>query len=305
MPPTYRSVPVDGTRVFYREAGDPAAPAVLLLHGFPTSSHMFRALIPDLAAAYHVIAPDLPGFGFSDAPPRSAFAYTFDHLAQVIDRFTETLALDRFALYVFDYGAPVGFRLALAHPERVTALISQNGNAYEDGLSAAWNPLQAYWRDPTPAHRAALRAFLNPEATRFQYLHGVADPELVAPESFTLDQLFLDRPGNAEIQLDLFGDYASNVKLYPSFQAYLRTHRPPTLVVWGQHDPFFLPAGAEAFRRDNPAAEVHLLPAGHFALETHAGEVARLIRDFLARVLAPRAPDGRVPTTPPAAAPPQ
>ena len=281
----HRTISVAGTRVFYREAGQPTAPAVLLLHGFPTSSHMFRELIPRLAGRFHVIAPDLPGFGFSDAPPRDQFAYTFDHLAQVVDRFTETIGLHQYALYLFDYGAPIGLRLALAHPERITAIITQNGNAYEEGLSEAWNPIQAYWRDPSPANRAELRNFLTTDLTRFQYVHGVSDPDLVAPEAYTLDQHLLDRQGNDEIQLDLFGDYRSNVELYPRFQDYLRTYRPPVLAVWGEHDPFFLPAGAEAFRRDVPEAEVHLLPTGHFALETHADEIVTLIQSFLGHVL--------------------
>jgi AhpD family alkylhydroperoxidase len=290
MPVAHRSVDIDDARLFFREAGDPAAPAVLLLHGFPTSSHMFRTLIPELAGLYHVVAPDLPGFGFSHAPPREAFAYTFDHLAQVIQRFTETIGLDRYALYVFDYGAPVGFRLALAHPERVTALISQNGNAYLEGLSEGWNPIQRYWQEPTPENRDALRTFLQAEATRWQYTHGVAEPERIAPESFTLDQFLLERPGQDEIQLDLFGDYRTNVSLYPRFQEYLRTYRPPTLAVWGENDPFFVPAGAAAFRRDVPDAEVHFIQSGHFPLETNVAEVARIIRAFLARVLSPSVP---------------
>jgi pimeloyl-ACP methyl ester carboxylesterase len=281
---TYRMATVDGHRIFYREAGRPDAPAVLLLHGFPTSSHMFRNLIPLLADHFRVVAPDLTGFGFSDAPDRAGFPYTFDRLAEIIDRFTGVVGLERFAVYVFDYGAPVGFRLALAHPERITALISQNGNAYEEGLSEGWNPIQAYWREPTEARRAALREFLAPEATKWQYTHGVADPNLTAPESYTLDSALLARPGNAEIQLDLFLDYASNVALYPRFQAYLRTHRPPVLAVWGRNDPFFLPAGAEAFRRDVPDAEIRFLDTGHFALETHAAEIAAAIVDFLSRV---------------------
>jgi pimeloyl-ACP methyl ester carboxylesterase len=281
---TYRTTTVDGLRIFYREAGRPDAPAVLLLHGFPTSSHMFRDLIPLLAQRFRVVAPDLPGFGFSDAPDRAAFNYTFDRLAGVIGRFTEAVGLARFALYVFDYGAPVGFRLALAHPERITAIVSQNGNAYEEGLSEGWNPIQAYWREPTETRRAALRDFLAPEATRWQYTHGVADEAQVAPESYTLDSALLSRPGNAEIQLDLFLDYASNVALYPRFQAYLRTHRPPLLAVWGKNDPFFLPAGAEAFRRDVAGAEVRFLDTGHFALETHAEEIGALITEFLLRV---------------------
>ncbi len=221
------------------------------------------------------------------APDRADFPYTFDRLAEVIDRFTGVVGLERFAVYVFDYGAPIGFRLALAHPERITAVISQNGNAYEEGLSEGWNPIQAYWREPTEARRAALREFLAPEATKGQYTYGVADPSLIAPESYTLDSALLARPGNAEIQLDLFLDYASNVALYPQFQAYLRTHRPPVLAVWGRNDPFFLPAGAEAFRRDVPEAEIRFLDTGHFALETHAAEIAAGIVEFLSRVSAP------------------
>jgi pimeloyl-ACP methyl ester carboxylesterase len=279
----YRTVSVDGLKVFYREAGNPQSQAVLLLHGFPTSSHMYRELIPALADRYHVVAPDLPGFGFTEAPDRKTFKYTFDHLAEVIERFTEVLGLSRYVLYVFDYGAPVGFRLALSHPERVSALISQNGNAYEEGLSDGWNPIQAYWKDPSPENRSALRAFLTPETTQWQYTHGAANPERLSPDAWTLDSAFLARPGNDEIQLDLFGDYKSNVALYPKFQEYFRTQRPPLLAVWGKNDPFFLPAGAEAFKRDNPQAEVHLLDAGHFALESRGSEIAAIIRDFLAR----------------------
>ncbi len=287
----YKMVPIDDVSIFYREAGEPNAPTLLLLHGFPTSSHMYRNLIPALADHYHLIAPDLPGFGFSDAPDRTRFRYSFARLADVIDRFAEVLGLTRYALFVFDYGAPVGFRLALKHPERVTAIISQNGNAYEDGLSEGWNPIQTYWREPTEAHRAALRDFLKPETTKWQYTHGVADPDKVAPESYTLDSALLSRPGNDEIQLDLFLDYASNVALYPDFQACLRTHRPPVLAVWGKNDPFFLPAGAEAFRRDVPNAEIRFFDTGHFALETHGAEIAATVRDFLARHLtAPAVP---------------
>jgi pimeloyl-ACP methyl ester carboxylesterase len=282
---THRTRVVAGVPIFYREAGPADAPVVLLLHGFPTSSHMFRNLIPQLAGLYRVVAPDLPGFGFSDAPDRASFAYTFDHVAQVVDEFTQALQLDRYVLYVFDYGAPVGFRLAVAHPERVLALISQNGNAYEDGLSEGWHPIQRYWKEPTAENRAALRNFFTPEMTRFQYLHGVSAPERVAPESYTLDQALLDRPGNAEKQLDLLLDYQSNVRLYPRFQAYFRAWRPPTLAVWGKNDPFFLPAGAEAFRRDNPCAEVHFVDSGHFPLETHVDEIAQVIHAFLARAL--------------------
>jgi pimeloyl-ACP methyl ester carboxylesterase len=242
---------------------------------------MFRNLIPQLAGDYHVVAPDLPGFGFTDAPPRADFKYTFDNLAKVIDAFTEKIGLNRYAIYIFDYGAPVGLRLALHHPDRITAIISQNGNAYEEGLSAGWNPIQKYWQDPSPANRAALRDFLRPEATKWQYTHGVADASLVAPEAYELDSALLARPGNDEIQLDLFLDYAGNVALYPKFQEYFRKKRPPLLAVWGQNDPFFLPPGAKAFSRDNPNAEIHFYDTGHFALETHANEIGSEIRRFL------------------------
>ena len=280
---SYWRADVDGLKIFYREAGSKDSPTVLLLHGFPTSSHMFRNLIPALADRFHVLAPDLPGFGYSDSPGREQFRYTFENLAKVIDRFTQKLGLDHYAIYVFDYGAPVGLRLALAHPERITAIISQNGNAYEEGLSQGWNPIQKYWKDPTAENRAALREFLKPEATKWQYLHGVPDESLVAPEAYELDSALLARPGNDEIQLDLFLDYASNVALYPKFQEYFRTKQPALLAVWGKNDPFFLPPGAEAFKRDNPKAEVHFYETGHFALETHYGEIADAIRDFLSR----------------------
>jgi len=279
---SHRFADVDGRKIFYREAGADTSPALLLLHGFPTSSHMFRDLIPALADDYYVVAPDLPGFGFSEAPDRAKFRYTFDHLADVIDRFTAVARLTRYAIYVFDYGAPVGFRLAMGHPERITAIISQNGNAYEEGLSEGWNPIQRYWKEPTPENRAALRSFLTPEATKWQYVYGVQEESLVAPESYTLDSALLARPGNDEIQLDLFLDYVSNVALYPKFQEYFRTRRPPLLAVWGKNDPFFLQAGAEAFKRDNPGAVVRFFETGHFALETHAGEIAAAIRDFRA-----------------------
>jgi len=279
----YRSIAVDGLNIFYREAGDPKSPTLLLLHGFPTSSHLFRDLIPLLADRYHLVAPDLPGFGFSDAPDRARFNYTFDHLAKVMDGFTGTVGLKQYAIYVFDYGAPEGFRLALAHPERVTAIVSQNGNAYVEGLSDGWNPIQRYWKEPTQANRAALRDFLTPQSTKWQYLHGVADESLVAPESYTLDSALLGRPGNDEIQLDLFLDYASNVALYPKFQEYFRTRQPPLLAAWGKNDPFFLPPGAEAFKRDNRNAEVRFFDTGHFALETHARDIATAIREFLSR----------------------
>jgi pimeloyl-ACP methyl ester carboxylesterase len=283
---TYQHATVDGSSIFYREAGPKDAPLVLLLHGFPTSSHMFRNLIPLLADRLHVVAPDLPGFGFSEAPDRTRFRYTFESLAKVIDCFTETIGIQRYAIYVFDYGAPVGFRLALAHPERITAVISQNGNAYEEGLSQGWNPIQKYWKQPTPTNRDSLREFLKPEATKAQYLYGVRDSTLVGPECYELDSALLARPGNDDIQLDLFLDYASNVALYPRFQDYFRTKQPPTLAVWGNDDQFFLPSGAEAFKRDNPSAEVHFYDTGHFALETHYTEIAAAIRDFLDRKLA-------------------
>jgi pimeloyl-ACP methyl ester carboxylesterase len=277
----YRTIDVDGLQVFYREAGTAGAPKLLLLHGFPSSGHMFRDLIPHLADRFHIIAPDLPGFGQTQMPPRSQFRYTFDHIAGVIDRFTEVVGFDRFAVYVFDYGAPTGFRIAMKHPERITALISQNGNAYEEGLSDGWGPIRAYWQDPSPANRDALRAFLAPATTRWQYVHGVADESTVSPDGIALDNFYLAREGAAEVQLDLFGDYRSNVALYPAFQQYFRTHKPRFLAVWGRNDPFFLPAGAEAFKRDIPQADVRFFDTGHFALETHAGAIAAAIREFL------------------------
>jgi len=242
---------------------------------------MFRELIPRLADKFHVIAPDLPGFGQSDMPSREKFGYTFDNIARVVERFTEIVGFDRFALYVFDYGAPTGFRLAVRHPERITAIISQNGNAYEEGLSEGWNPIRAYWKDASESNRKALRAFLTPETTRWQYTHGVPDPTTVSPDGQNLDNFYLGRPGADEVQLDLFGDYKSNVALYPSFQQYFRTHKPPLLAVWGKNDPFFLPPGAEAFRRDIPEAEVRFFDTGHFALETHCSEIAKVIGEFL------------------------
>ena len=281
--PTYRSVNVDGLEVFYREAGNPAAPTLLLLHGFPTSSHMFRDLIPLLSDRFYVVAPDLPGFGHTALLSRDKFNYTFENLAKVIGRFTEVIGLDSFALYIFDYGAPTGLRIALANPERITGIISQNGNAYEEGLSEGWNPIERYWRDPTDANRQALRELLTPESIRWQYTHGVPDTSLVAPDGSDLDSYYMTRPGADEAQLDLFLDYASNVALYPDFQAYFRKHRPPFMAVWGRNDPFFLPAGAEAYKRDLPEAEVRFLDTGHFALETHASEIAEAIGEFLAR----------------------
>jgi len=279
----HRHADVDGFNVFYREAGPAGAPKLLLLHGFPSSSHMFRDLIPLLADRFHIVAPDLPGFGQSDMPERKDFAYTFDNLANVIDRFTEVIGFDRYAVYVFDYGAPTGFRLALKHPERITAIISQNGNAYVEGLSDGWNPIQAYWKDPTQANRDALRPMLERDTTIWQYTHGVSDKTRVSPDGYSLDDYYMSRPGAHEIQLDLFGDYQSNVALYPAFQQYFRTHQPPFLAVWGKHDPFFLPPGAEAFKRDIPNADVRFFDTGHFALETHTAEIAAAIAGFLTR----------------------
>ena len=279
----FNTADVDGLKVFYRSAGDPSAPAVLLLHGFPSASHMFRDLIPELAGTYHVVAPDLPGFGLTEQLARDAFAYTFEKITEVIGRFTEVLGLKTFAIYVFDYGAPVGFRLALAHPDRITAIVSQNGNTYLEGVSEAFAPVQAYWNEPSQANRDALRGFLAPQTTLFQYTHGVSDPSLVSPDGRNLDDFYLARPGNDEIQLDLLGDYKSNVALYSDIQAYLRNKRPPVLAIWGKNDPFFLPAGAEAFKRDVPDAEVRFVDTGHFALETHAREIGAAMRDFLTR----------------------
>jgi pimeloyl-ACP methyl ester carboxylesterase len=277
----FRKVAVEGTNVFYREAGKKGAPKLLLLHGFPSSSHMFRDLIPLLADRYHLVAPDLPGFGQTDLPGRG---HTFDRIAETIDRFTEVIGFDRYAVYVFDYGAPTGFRLAMKHPERITAVISQNGNAYVEGLSDGWNPIRAYWENASPANRDALRGFLTPETTIWQYTHGVADPSTVSPDGYSLDNFYLSRAGAAEVQLDLFGDYKSNVALYPQFQAYFRTHRPPFLAVWGKNDPFFLQSGAAAFKRDIPGAIIRFFDTGHFALETHAHEIAQVIGEFLAGV---------------------
>ena len=276
----YLNTAVDGTSIFYREAGSSGAPKLLLLHGFPTSSHMFRDLIPLLADRFHIVAPDLPGFGLSPSPGRGL---TFDRIAQTIERFTELIGFDRYALYVFDYGAPTGFRLAVRHPERITAIISQNGNAYVEGLSDGWNPIRAYWENNSQANRDALRQFLAPEATIWQYTHGVPDASAVSPDGYSLDNFYLSRPGVADVQLDLFGDYKSNVAKYPEFQSYFREHRPPLLAAWGKNDPFFLPQGAEAFKRDIPDATVRFFDTGHFALETHAGEIASTIREFLAR----------------------
>jgi pimeloyl-ACP methyl ester carboxylesterase len=275
-------VAADGVEVFYRAAGDPSAPVVLLLHGFPTSSFMFRDLIPRLADQFRVIAPDLPGFGFTEVSEKRNYTYSFDALAHTLEAFTEALGLKRYAIYVFDYGAPTGFRLAMHHPERVTAIVSQNGNAYEEGLADAWAPIRKYWSAPTEENREVLRQnILTLEGTRWQYTHGVANPEGIAPESYTLDVALLERPGNREIQLDLFLDYASNVKLYPKFQDYFRKSKPPLLAMWGKNDPFFTPAGAEAFRKDLPNARIQFLDTGHFAIETHVVEIAAAMKDFL------------------------
>lgn len=276
----YKTVTLPEADIFYREAGDPSKPVILLLHGFPTSSHMYRNLIPELSRDFHVIAPDLPGFGFSSAPDHEKFHYTFDHLAGVMGDFVEKLKLEKFSIYIFDYGAPVGLRLALKYPDRITGIVTQNGNAYEEGLSDGWAPIRKYWEHPTQENRDALHPFCQLELVRWQYTHGVSDPTLIAPESYTLDQTLLDRPQSLEIQLDLFGDYQNNVKLYPKFQEFFRTRHVPTLAVWGKNDPFFLPAGAEAYKRDNPQAKVVFYDTGHFALETHAKEIGEEIREF-------------------------
>jgi pimeloyl-ACP methyl ester carboxylesterase len=279
----FQKVDVDGLKIFYREAGPKDGPVLLLLHGFPSSSHMFRDLIPMLADRVRVVAPDLPGFGQSDMPSRNDFKYTFDAIADRIERFTEVIGLKRFAIYVFDYGAPTGFRLAMRRSERITAIISQNGNAYEEGLSDGWNPIRAYWKDPSQVNRENLRAFLKPETTMWQYTHGVSDTSAVSPDGYSLDNFYLARPGADDVQLDLFGDYKSNVELYPKFQEYFRTKKPPFLAVWGKNDPFFLPPGANAFKRDIPDADVRFFDTGHFALETHSDEIGSAIAAFLAR----------------------
>jgi pimeloyl-ACP methyl ester carboxylesterase len=279
----YRTSVVDGIKIFYREAGPPSAPTVLLLHGFPTSSHMFRNLISELADRYHVIAPDYPGYGQSDMPDRATFSYTFDRFGQLIDGLLGQLGVTRYAMYVMDYGAPVGWRLALAHPERITALIVQNGNAYEEGLKEFWNPIKAYWSDHSEQHRKALYVLVAPETTKFQYTDGVSDISRIDPDNWLHDQALLDRPGNAEIQMDIFYDYRTNLPLYPAVQAYLRKHQPPTLIVWGKNDKIFPPDGAHPYKRDLPKVEFHLIDSGHFVLEDKADEVVPLIRDFLNR----------------------
>src|ERR1700689_1396258 len=279
----YRAAEVHGLKISYREAGPTDAPTLLLMHGFPTAGHMFRDLIPLLDDRLHLVAPDLPGFGQSDMPPRNTFKYTFENLAETIDHFIDNIGLKRFAIYIFDYGAPVGLRIALKHPDRITAIVSQNGNAYVEGLSDGWNPIRKYWETPSQANRDALRGFLKPETTVMQYTHGVSDATMVSPDGYSLDNFYLARPGAHEPQLDLFGDYKTNVALYPTFQKYFREHGPPLLAVWGKNDPFFLPAGAEAFKRDIPGAVVRFFDTGHFALETHAAEIASAIREFLVR----------------------
>ncbi|BBU30361.1 hydrolase [Burkholderia sp. THE68] len=281
-----KQVEADGVSVFYRESGPTDAPVVLLLHGFPSSSHMYRDLIPRLADKYRVIAPDLPGFGFTTVPEGRGYKYTFDSLAETIAAFVDVLKLKKYVVYVFDYGAPVGFRLALKYPERVSGLVSQNGNAYEEGLGDAWDPIRKYWAEPTQQHRQVVHdAILNFEGTKFQYVHGVSNPESIAPESYTLDAALLERPGQKDIQLDLFLDYQNNLKLYPQFQSFFRSKQPPTLAIWGKNDPFFIPPGADAYRRDNPKAVVEMLDTGHFALETHAEHIATSIREFLSNNL--------------------
>jgi len=278
----YRHIQVKGLNLFYREAGPKDAPTILLLHGYPTSSHMFRTLIPILSKTYHVIAPDLPGFGYSDAPDHEQFNYTFDNLANTMQLFIDQLGMKRFAVYVFDYGAPVGYRLAMNNPEKITGIISQNGNAYEEGLSQDWNPIQKYWQDPSADNRNSLKDFVSQKAIWYQYHEGVSDPSLIAPESYTLDQHFLDRPGNIDIQLDLLKDYRTNVALYPKFQQYFRDYQPRLLAVWGNKDPFFLPAGAEAYKKDLPDAMVKFYNTGHFALETHVTVIGADILTFMA-----------------------
>ena len=277
----YQKISVNGLNIFYREAGNKTSPTLLLLHGFPTSSHMFRNLIPILAKDYHLVAPDLPGFGQTDLPNHKEFSYNFANLADVIAKFTEAIGLKKFSIYIFDYGSPVGLRIALKHPDRIQAVISQNGNAYVEGLSDGWNPIRAYWKEPTQANRDALRSMLAPQTTEFQYVHGVADKSAVSPDGRSLDDFYLARAGAHEAQLDLFLDYAKNVELYPEFQKFFRTSKPPLLAVWGKNDPFFLPAGAEAFKRDIPNAEVQFFDTGHFALETHYEEIGAAILKFL------------------------
>lgn len=277
----YRFEKVGDVNVFYREAGNPTAPTVLLLHGFAASSYMYRDLIAALSDRYHVVAPDLPSFGYTEAPDRSKYSYTFDNIANTMNKFTEQLKLNRYAIVVHDYGAPVGWRLATAHPSRISAIVSQNGNAYEEGLAKGWDDIKRYWQAPTAENRAALRDFPTAASVKWQYLEGVSDTSKVSPDGYTLEGLHVSRPGNADIQLDLILDYASNVRMYPQFQAYFRKHQPPLLAVWGKNDPYFLPAGAQAWKRDIPKAEVHFYDTGHFALETHAAEIIPVVHAFL------------------------
>ena len=279
----YQTAKIDGVDVFYREAGPRQAPVLLLLHGFPTSSHMFRDLITRLDDQYHIIAPDYPGYGYSGAPDHTQFAYTFDNYASIVDKLTEQIGVRRYALYVMDYGAPVGFRLAAKHPDRVTAIIVQNGNAYDEGIGKFWDPIKAYWKTGSSKEREGIRWLMLPKTTLWQYTNGFKDTSLVSPDARTLDQLFLDRPGNQEIQLDLFYDYRTNIPLYPQWQAYFRKYKPPMLIVWGKNDEIFLAAGAEPFRRDIPNVEIHMFDTGHFALESDGPEIAELIREFLGR----------------------
>jgi pimeloyl-ACP methyl ester carboxylesterase len=281
----YQTAKIDGVDVFYREAGPDNAPVVLLLHGFPTSSQMFRDLIPRLADKYHVIAPDYPGFGYSEMPDRSKFSYTFANYANIVDKLTRQIGVDHYALYVMDYGAPVGFRLATMNPDRVTAFIVQNGNAYNEGIEAFWDPIKAYWKTGEPKEREGIRWLMTMKATYWQYHNGVKAPSLLDPDAWTVDQALLDRPGNQEVQLDLFYDYRTNIPLYPQWQAYFRDRKPPMLIVWGKNDEIFVAAGAEPYRRDLPNAEVHMFDTGHFALETNGPEIAQLIREFLGRTV--------------------
>jgi pimeloyl-ACP methyl ester carboxylesterase len=278
----YNTVRIQGVDVFYREAGDETAPVLLLLHGFPTSSNMFRNLIPRLAKSFRVIAPDYPGYGFSGMPDRKDFKYTFENQTTIVEELTKQLQLKSYALYVMDYGAPIGYRLALRHPEKITGIIVQNGNAYEEGLLKFWDPIKKYWDDATPANRAALTFMVSPKTTKWQYQNGVSDLSLLDPTTWTLDQVLLDRPGNGDIQLDMLFDYGSNVPLYPEFQAFFRKYQPPMLIVWGKNDFIFPPEGAAPYKRDLPNVETHLLDTGHFALETHGEEIADRIENFLA-----------------------
>ena len=279
----HRTVQIGGHDIFYREAGPTDAPAVLLLHGFPTSSHMFRNLIPALADRYHVVAPDYPGYGNSSMPTVDEFEYTFDNFADVVEKLTVKLGMDKYSIYLMDYGAPVGFRLAVRHPERVETLIVQNGNAYEEGLREFWKPLKAYWKSRTPENADELREFLTVDATKWQYTHGVRNVETISPDNWHVDQRLLDRPGNQEIQLALFYDYGSNPSRYPSWQKYLREHQPPTLIVWGKNDYIFPAEGAHPYKRDLKNLEFHLLDTGHFALEEDGDLIAKYIRSFLAK----------------------